>query len=193
MEKGASKCKVVLIGDPDLNLLDLSSQAENSPFPSTHTPNKRWSIETVLTVWRFMINIPSALLYTTQIKWKSVIMSIKMSSSYACTLESIDHMHVIEERNGNTIWCAYITNLFSANNNYSLLIILSLSKLGDFSSHCYSNRLLYIEMWGRCSWEFISQLMQFPYISSEHAALFGLSSLCPFSRKVERETGSTPG
>ena len=28
-------------------------------------------------------------------------MSIKMSSSYACTLESIDHMHVIEERNGN--------------------------------------------------------------------------------------------
>ena len=80
----------------DLNLLDLSSQAENSPFPSTHTPNERWSIETVLTVWRFMINIPSALLYTTQIKWKSV-MSIKMSSSYACTLESIDHMHVIEE------------------------------------------------------------------------------------------------
>ena len=46
-----------------------------------------------------------------------------------------------------------------------------------------------------CTWEFIRQLMNtaVPYISSEHAALFGLSSLCPFSRRVERETGSTPG
>ena len=30
-------------------------------------------------------------------------------------------------------------------------------------------------------------------ISSEHAALFGLSSLCPLSRCLERKTGSTPG
>ena len=32
-----------------------------------------------------------------------------------------------------------------------------------------------------------------PYISSEHAALFGFSNLCPFSRRLGRETGSTPG
>ena len=30
-------------------------------------------------------------------------------------------------------------------------------------------------------------------ISSEHAALFGLSSLCPLSNRLEREIGSTPG
>ena len=32
-----------------------------------------------------------------------------------------------------------------------------------------------------------------PYISSEQAALFGLSNLCPLSRRLGRETGSTPG
>ena len=31
------------------------------------------------------------------------------------------------------------------------------------------------------------------HISSEHAALFGLSSLCSLSRRWGRENGSTPG
>ena len=31
------------------------------------------------------------------------------------------------------------------------------------------------------------------YIFSEHAEFFGLSSLCPLSKRLRRETGSTPG
>ena len=48
-----------------------------------------------------------------------------------------------------------------------------------------------------CVWEGVGEAyyhhIHHPYISSEHAALFGLSSLCPLSRSLGRETGSTPG
>ena len=36
-------------------------------------------------------------------------------------------------------------------------------------------------------------VMHLSYMSSEHAALSGLSNLCPFFRSLGRVTGSTPG
>ena len=53
----------------------------------------------------------------------------------------------------------------------------------------------------RIGWREISLLYIYPicilcsvaYSSSEHAAFFGFSSFSPFSSRLGRETGSTPG